>query len=116
MNESAFDGTCPEKFRWIIAHTYKVGDIIKYCSGNRMMIGRVTKVNKKSIRKETGELGWYGDFTSWNVKCGTTKDNLILTRKIWKLKPVEDPPQHLDFSYQNVRDYDYNQLLFYDDV
>ena len=74
----------------------------------------MTKVNKKSIRKETGDLGWYGDFTSWNVKCGT-KDNLqtgvsntvqdknptVTTRKIWKLKPVEDRPQPITFSYDD---------------
>ena len=112
MNESTFDGTCPEKFKWIIGHTYDVGDIIKYCSGNRLMIGRVTKVNQKSIRKETGELGWYGDFTSWNVKCGTTKDNLqTLTRKIWKLKPVEEPPQRFDFCYDDS----FQELLLCDD-
>ena len=112
MNESTFDGACPERFKWIIGHSYKVGDIIKYGSGNILLIARVTKVNKKSIRKETGELGWYGDFTSWNVKCGTTKDNLqTATRKIWKLKAVEEPPQQMTFSYDDS----FEELLFCDD-
>ena len=67
----------------------------------------------KSIRKETGELGWYGDFTSWNVKCGTTKDNLqTAKRKIWKLKPVEDPPQQMTFCYD---DDSFQELLNGDD-
>ena len=181
MNESTFDGTCPEKFKWIIGHTYDVGDIIKYCSGNRLMIGRVTKVNQKSIRKETGELGWYGDFTSWSsmskkhvgkccrhyaadhgkqyvtleeaqsacladptasgvtqkggngtytvrrgvslhpspssetswIKRGCTSQNNLqtLTRKIWKLKPVEEPPQRFDFCYDDS----FQELLFCND-
>ena len=181
MNESTFDGTCPEKFKWIIGHTYDVGDIIKYCSGNRLMIGRVTKVNKKSIRKETGEIGWYGDFTSWSsmskkhvgkfcrhyaadhgkqyvtleeaqsacladptangvtqkggngtytvrrgaslhpspssetswIKRGcTSQNNLQIDKiKIWKLKPVEEPPQRFDFCYDDS----FQELLICDD-
>lgn len=112
LNESLFDKSCRDKFRWIVGHTYSVGDIIKYTSGKKLLIARVTKVNKKSIRKETGELGWHGDFTSWNVKCGTTKDNLqTITRKIWKLQPVEDPPQQITFNYDD----DFQDLLLGDD-
>ena len=112
FDESFFDKSCRDKFRWIVGHTYSVGDIIKYTSGKKLLIARVTKVNKKSIRKETGELGWHGDFTPWNVKCGTTKDNLqTITRKIWKLQPVEDPPQQITFNYDD----DFQDLLLGDD-